>query len=148
MTRRALRLCSGDHQVVHAPGPDGLVGGYPITIQGSRVVLQLPESLTLAEAQSINSIGQQFDGIERIASDGTVHFAPREMSVLKKHLGYECRTMPLSEVDHWASELRARYAEYKRRVCAGGWAAKASHPRNWTARSKPCGVAGWRWWAS
>ncbi|HYU75225.1 MAG TPA: hypothetical protein VEL31_21360 [Ktedonobacteraceae bacterium] len=40
------------------------------------------------------------------------------MSILKEVLGYECRRMPLAEVEQWARELRAKYLELLSRVSA------------------------------
>jgi hypothetical protein len=54
----------------------------------------------------------RFDGIERIESDGTVYFAEKNMAILKETLGYECKRLPLSEVEYRARELYAKYQEF------------------------------------
>jgi hypothetical protein len=98
--------------VVHAPGPNGLPGAYPIRARAGRIEVVLPQGLTLEEAVRINQEGQRLDGIEHIESDGTVHFTARNMAILKETLGYECLRMPLSEVEERAQELRTRYEEH------------------------------------
>lgn len=100
-----------DSRIVHAPGPNGLPGAYPIRGCETGVEVVLPEGLTLAEAIRMNQEGQRLDGIERIDENGTVYFSERNMAILKRTLGYECLRMPLTEVEDWAQELRAKYLE-------------------------------------
>ncbi|HYU76893.1 MAG TPA: hypothetical protein VEL31_29850 [Ktedonobacteraceae bacterium] len=97
--------------IVHAPGPNGLVGTYPLRRGETGIEVFFPQGLTLEEAIRINEDGQRLDGIEQIDNDGTVYFTERNMAILKEVLGYECRRMPLSEVEQWARELRAKYLE-------------------------------------
>ena len=100
--------------VVHVPGPNGLPGGYPVRVGKDGVQVDLPPGISLDEAISINATAQQFDGIERITEDGTVYFVERHMAILKEVLGYECRSMPLTEVEERARELLAKYAAFAR----------------------------------
>lgn len=97
------------NNTVHAPGPNGLSGAYPVYIGKTGIELILPHGLSYEEAISINENGQMFDGIEHIDEDGTVSFTARNMAILKDVLGYECKRMPLSEIDQWATELSAKY---------------------------------------
>lgn len=100
----------------HAPGPNGLVGGYPLRIGASRIELALPEGLSAASAESINNGGQQFEGIERIDPTGTVHFTASRMEALTRTLGYRCQSMKLADVGSWADELQAKYRAYVERL--------------------------------
>jgi hypothetical protein len=102
-------LTTGVSLVVYAPGPKGLPGGYPLRVGKQGLEVVLPPRLTLDEAIRINQGGQQLDGIERIDDDGTIHFAERNMAILKETLGYECLRLPLSEVEERAKELKERY---------------------------------------
>jgi hypothetical protein len=95
--------------ILHAPGPNGLPGAYPIRACEDGVEVVLPQGLTLEEAIHINQEGQRLDGIERIENDGTVYFTEKNMAILKETLGYDCKRMPLEEVEQWAKELRAKY---------------------------------------
>ncbi len=105
-----------DSLIVHAPGPNGLPGAYPIRGSETGVEVVLPEGLTLEEAVRMNQEGQRLDGIERIDEHGTVYFSERNMAILKRALGYECLRMPLTEVEDWANELRSKYLELMKRV--------------------------------
>ncbi len=98
--------------IVHAPGPNGLPGGYPLRADKRGMEVVLPPGLTLEQAILINEDGMKFDGIERIESDGTVYFAEKNMAILKETLGYECKRLPLSEVEYRARELYAKYQEF------------------------------------
>ncbi|GCE09140.1 hypothetical protein [Dictyobacter aurantiacus] len=95
--------------ITHAPGPNGLPGGYPVYVDGCGVNVILPEKMSLQAAIDINEAGLMLDGIEHIDEDGTVVFAEREMSIFREVLGYDCRRMPLCEVDDWAKELQVKY---------------------------------------
>lgn len=103
-------------RIVHAPGPNGLVGAYPIRIEPEGTVeIVLPKNLTLEDAIRINEAGQKFDGIERIGEDGTVYFREEQMAILKEQIGYECKSMRLSETEDWAKELAAKYKMFARK---------------------------------
>jgi hypothetical protein len=103
------------HGIVHAPGPKGLPGAYPIQMGEDGIEVVLPQGLTLEQAVRIHQEGQKLDGIEHIESDGTVHFADKNMAILMETLGYECKRMPLPEVEYWAKELRTKYVAFASR---------------------------------
>src|SRR5262249_51370944 len=63
-TAMLLALSNPSGQVVHAPGPMGLVGGYPVRIAKPGLLVDLPDRLTLDQAIDINRRCQRFDGIE------------------------------------------------------------------------------------
>jgi hypothetical protein len=109
-------LANDTNIITHVPGPNGLPGGYPVRVNAQGVEVVLPESLTFEQSIRLNEDGMNFDGIERIDDDGTVYFAEQNMAILKETLGYECRRMPLSEVEEWANELQAKY-----RAFASAW---------------------------
>lgn len=98
--------------IVHAPGPIGLPGGYPLRADRGKLEVVLPPGLTLEQAIRINEDAMKFEGVERIENDGTVYFTEKNMAILKETLGYECKRMPLSEVEYRAKELYAKYQEF------------------------------------
>ncbi|MER9281978.1 hypothetical protein [Mesorhizobium sp. M0522] len=102
-------------RVVHAPGPLGLVGGYPVRIAPAGISIDLPEELSLDEAVEINKGCQKFDGIEAVESDGTVRFTAESAEIVRKLLGYDCEAVALEECEDRAEELATKYAEYRRR---------------------------------
>ncbi len=102
--------------LAHAPAPHGLPGGYQVRIAGGEVSVALPKDVDLKTLVGINNDCQRFDGIDRIAPDGTVYFTEKEMRVMKDMLGYECLRMPLCDIDDRAEELGERYAEFARKA--------------------------------
>lgn len=110
MVIKAIANLTGE--VVHAPGPNGLPGGYPIKIKETKLDVILPEEITLEEAVQINEEGQILDGVQKIDEDGTIYFTDREMSVVKSIFGYECLRMPIHECEYWAHELKEKYSNF------------------------------------
>ena len=101
--------------LLHAPGPNGLPGGYPIIVGSSGVQPAPIEGLTLPEAIAINERSHPFDGIERIEADGSVVFCPAAAEVLRAELGYDCDRFAPNESEERAKELIARFREYAER---------------------------------
>ena len=106
----AISNDSGD--IMHAPGPSGLPGGYPVQVDknGGRVIL--PKGLTIEEAVRINEEGQRYDGIERIEPDGTVHYAEKSIAIMKEMVGYECKVMKIEESEARSNEINLKFGEF------------------------------------
>ena len=104
-------LAESTGKVVHAPGPNGIVGGYPVQIDEHGTHIVLPDNLTLDEAIAINEAGQRLDGIERIDQNGTVHFTESHMEIVKRILNYERHTMTVEEIEDCAQEIEIKFAE-------------------------------------
>jgi hypothetical protein len=99
-----------DGRIFHAPGPNGMPGGYAVQIlEGRQLKIALPSGLSVDQAIDINNRCQVFDGIEKIDSDGTIYFAEREMEIMNKTLGYYHRSMKLEDCEGMALELAQRY---------------------------------------
>lgn len=56
-------LLSGADVDTHAPGPNGLPGGYPVRVHGGQVSLRLPAGLSEAEATAVNERAAVHDGV-------------------------------------------------------------------------------------
>lgn len=112
-------LADGDDKVVHAPGPLGLVGGYPVHVSPNGIRIALPDGLTLDEAVAINRNCQRFDGIESVDADGTVHFTPETSGVLREEMGYDHSCMPLADCEEIAGELASKFVSYAKKFGHG-----------------------------
>lgn len=108
-------LAKREECVVHAPGPLGLVGGYPVKINPSSISVALPQGLSLETAVKLNEDCQKFDGIESVDADGGVRFTTASAAIIREELGYDCDYLPLAECEDRAEELGRRYAEFRRR---------------------------------
>ena len=112
-TVRLIRaLLSGKDTLLHAPGPSGLPGGYPVIASNNGVQPASIEDLPLAEAIAINERSHRFDGIQCIEADGTAVFSPAAADMLRDTLGYDCDRLPPAEAEERANEMIARFREY------------------------------------
>lgn len=102
-------LLSDRGEIVHAPGPNGLPGGYPVRVEGMGVEVVLPPGLTQEQALAMNEAGLRLDGIDHIDEQGTVFFTEEAVATYRRLLGYQCSYLPLAEVDERVKELRERY---------------------------------------
>lgn len=100
---------------LHAPGPTGLAGGYPVTVSERGVDLDLPDSCPIDAAVAINEQGQTFDGVQRIEPDGRVVLTELATETLDRLLGHHCAEFDVDDCHEWAAELQARYLELEAR---------------------------------
>lgn len=110
--RLVRALLSEGKTALHAPGPLGLPGGYPVLAHRSGLELALPESLSLEQAIEINRCSQRYDGIDRIEADGTVVFCPENTKVMRRALGYACHQLKPQEAEAQALDLMARFRRF------------------------------------
>ncbi len=98
---------------VHAPGPLGLPGGYPVVLREGRIDVQFSDDCPQDEAVRINSICQSQDGIDEIHCDGSVTYNPQCMAVMQAMLGYSKKTMAIEQSVEFAHELASKYRTFK-----------------------------------
>lgn len=96
-------------ELCHAPGPNGLPGGYPVRASAKGVEVFLPEGVTMQEAIRINQAGEPFDGVQEIRNDGTVVCTKDSVDVMKEVFGYDCRPLKPDETEARARELASCY---------------------------------------
>lgn len=108
-------LLSEGELLLHAPGPLGLPGGYPIIVSSKGIKLASIQGLSLEEAISINERSHRFDGIESVEEDGAVVFSSEASEILRVTLGYDCKRLVPGESEERAEELIARFREYAQR---------------------------------
>lgn len=107
--------CTTPGDFTHAPGPNGLPGGYPVTVDRKGGRVSLPPDIDLGEAIRINEEGAWFDGIERIDDDGTIHFRDEQMRIMKDMLGYYAPSMTVEESEACYRELDEKYRAFAAR---------------------------------
>jgi len=99
-------------QLGHAPGPNGLPGGYPIKLSADGVEVFLPENLTLDEAIRINNEAQIFEGVESIEEDGTVVLTEKSAGIFKKLLEFDCKVYTTKNCEAKAKELDEKFKRW------------------------------------
>jgi len=110
-----LGILNDTNELSHAPGPEGLVGGYPVRLSKEGAKVFLPEEMTRERAIQINEEAQKWDGIEKIEEDGTVIFTDEAYNAFKDLLGYECKKMKVKETEERVKELDKLYKKFARK---------------------------------
>ncbi|MGW6982602.1 hypothetical protein ACWGE1_24735 [Streptomyces sp. NPDC054932] len=80
----AALVGAGPRHVGHLPGPNGLPGGYPVTVDHRGVRLRLPPGLTREQAVAWNVRRSELDG-SVVDPDGTTRLMPAALSALRRH---------------------------------------------------------------
>jgi len=111
-----LGILNDTNELSHAPGPEGLVGGYPVHLNKNGAEVFIPEGMTREKAIHINEEAQKWDGIEKIEEDGTVVFTDIAYNTFKELLGYKCKKIKIEEIEERAKELSIRYKSFYQKV--------------------------------
>ena len=110
-----LGILNDTNELSHAPGPEGLIGGYPVYLNKEGAKVFIPEGMTREKAIHINEEAQKWDGIDRIKDDGTVVFTDIAHATFKKLLGFDCKELKVSEIEDRAKELGTKFKEFARK---------------------------------
>jgi hypothetical protein len=100
------------NELGHAPGPNGLPGGYPIRLSARGVDLFLPEGLTREEAVEINNKAQVYDGVETIEGNGTVVLTDKAAGIFKQLLDFDCKIYSVRDTEVKARELDDKFNKW------------------------------------
>lgn len=73
-------------ELVHAPGPNGLEGGFPVRLDRTGAKVVLPADISMSEAVEIGRDGNRYNGVERIEEDGTVVFTEKTRDIFDTYL--------------------------------------------------------------
>jgi hypothetical protein len=104
-----MAVLNDTNQLSHAPGPNGLIGGYPIRIGAKGVTVELPEGLTLERAIQYNMDQARYEGVETIRDDGTLVITEQAYELTKKLLNLECREIRVADSAEWAKKVLAAF---------------------------------------
>jgi hypothetical protein len=77
----------GLKQSLHVPAPNGLAGGYPVSIKDGEIKLNLPPEWQQYEAEDLMKQAHRRDGIDKITDDGSIHFNAESIAILKSEVG-------------------------------------------------------------
>ena len=99
-------IINDTNEIIHAPAPNGLLGGYPVKVNRQGVEVILPEGVTIEEAMEINRIGMQCDGIQEVAEDGSITFTPQVTQTMKELFDYDLKPLAPSDWERRAKELK------------------------------------------
>ena len=105
--KNIMAILNDTNEFTHAPGPNGLIGGYPIRIGARGIEIELPEGITMEQAIKINVDDCKYEGIEEIKDDGTLVVTDEAYKIAKKLFGIECREIQVADTADWAKEIVA-----------------------------------------
>jgi hypothetical protein len=106
---RIIRAMINDTgEVTHAPGPNGLIGGYPVRVDATGQVV-LPGGISLEQAERINIEGSKFEGVQEIKEDGTLIFTEEAVEVMERYFGMAQEELAFEEMADRAEEILAAY---------------------------------------
>ncbi|MBS7544618.1 hypothetical protein [Ancylobacter oerskovii] len=98
-----LALAGEGARRAHVPGPHGKGGGYPVMVDPSGVRLDLPSSITEAEAVAWNRQFEEVDGVS--IRDGRVIYADRVGSLLATYSPELAKGFAVTDVEEAAADL-------------------------------------------
>lgn len=101
-------LLNGHRRRHHAPGPQGLAGGYPILItEDGKIEVDLPEEVSLSDALAINASAQKFDGVGDVRP-GRIVLTETATSTLNKIAGIDLPEVTFDNAVPLAREIADR----------------------------------------
>jgi len=98
-------ILNDTNEFFHAPGPNGLIGGYPVRISAKGVKIELPQEINMEEAIKINTEAAKHEGFKEIKDDGTIIVTDEAYQLTKKIFGFECREIQPDDIEQWAKQL-------------------------------------------
>jgi hypothetical protein len=113
--KNIMAIFNDTGEITHAPGPQGLEGGYPVRLSRKGAEVALPKGLTLQKAREFNLEGQQHDGIQEIKDNGDVVVTDEAYYTFKEMLNIDCRVIRIEDSYEQAMELRKKFHEFARK---------------------------------
>jgi hypothetical protein len=87
----------------HLPGILGLLGGFPVIVDGKALELDLAEEWSVEQAVAVNNSSLPWDGIQALGEDGSVHFTDETSRAL-----YDLTGQAFEGVDPAGAAAQAR----------------------------------------
>lgn len=113
--KNILAIYNDTGELTHAPGPQGLEGGYPVRLSRRGAEVVLPKGMTMAQARALNVEAQAYDGVREIKNNGDVVITDESHATFRDMLGYDVTTISVETAYEQAMELRAKFHEFARK---------------------------------
>ena len=107
--RIIMGILNDTGELTHAPGPNGLIGGYPIRCSAKGVEVVLPEGITMEQAIKINTDDIKYEGVEEMKDDGTLVFTDEGYKITKEIFGIDHRELRFEDTEERSKEIIAAY---------------------------------------
>lgn len=102
-------------EITHAPGPQGLEGGYPVRLSRRGAEVVLPKGMTLEQARDLNVKAQAYDGIQEVKDNGDIVVTDEACATFKEMLGIDCRVITIEDSYEQAIELKQKFHAFARK---------------------------------
>lgn len=113
--KNTLAIYYDTGEIIHAPGPLGLEGGYPVRLSRAGAEVVPPKGMTLEQARDLNLKAQQFEGIQEIKDNGDVVFMDEAYRTFKENFNVDCKFVTIEDSFEQAMELRKKFHEFARK---------------------------------
>lgn len=113
--KNILAIFNDTGELTHAPGPQGLEGGYPVRLNRKGAEVVLPKGMTLKQARELNLKGQQYDGIKEIKDNGDIVVTDEAYETFKEMLAIDCKVITIEDSYEQAVELKKKFHEFARK---------------------------------
>ena len=110
-----MAILNDTGETTHAPGPQGLEGGYPVRLSRKGAEVVLPEGMSRDEARSLMLEAQQYDGVQEISDNGDVVLTEEAHTTFKELLGVDCKVITIEDSLEQAKELRGKFEEFAKK---------------------------------
>jgi hypothetical protein len=113
--KNIMAILNDTNLLTHAPGPQGLEGGYPVRLSRKGAEVILPEGMSLEQARGLMLEAQQYDGIQEIMDNGDVVLTEEAYRNFKELLDVDCKVVTIEDSFEQAMELRAKFEAFARK---------------------------------
>jgi hypothetical protein len=110
--KNIMAIFNDTGELTHAPGPEGLEGGYPVRLSRKGAEVVPPKGMTVKQARDIMLEAQQYDGIQEIKDNGDVVLTDEAYATFKEIIGVDCKVVTIEDSYEQATELRAKFNEF------------------------------------
>ena len=113
--KNIMAILNDTGELTHAPGPQGLEGGFPVRLSRKGAEVVLPEGFSLGKARQLMLEAQQYDGVLEIRENGDIVVTDEAYENFKQTLGVDCRTITIEDAYDQYQELRRKLNEFARK---------------------------------
>ncbi len=112
--KNIMAIYNDTGEITHAPGPQGLEGGYPVRLSRKGAEVVLPKGMSLAQARDLNVKAQVYDGIKEVRENGDVVVTEEAYATFKEMLHIDCKVITVKDSFEQATELKKKFHEFAR----------------------------------
>jgi hypothetical protein len=110
--KNIMAIFNDTGELTHAPGPQGMEGGYPVRLSRKGAEVIPPKGMTVNQARDIMLEAQQYDGIQEIRDNGDVVLTDEAYTTFKEIIGVDCKVVTIEDSYEQSRELRAKFNEF------------------------------------